>query len=993
MKRIQTLSLTLVALTVFIGLGLAQQKVEEKEWGQRAGNQVGVTAPAIVPPPCLSPPDGLVEWWPLDEALGTSVSNLISPHPHPESHQGSANPAAIGAGGPAPVTGMVDGALEFDGSSTYIEVPDSSGTLSFGNPTDNFSIDAWIKVASQNKSGVRPIVDKRVQIGARVSGYSLFLVDGRLGFQLADGAAESSFCDPGPPTATSSCTNYVSNVDVADGNWHLLAVTVQRTRAAQIALYVDGSLKFKGVARTGNANNNASLLIGRGYPIVISTPHFKGAIDELEIFSRALTQSEINAIFAAGPAGKCKPVEPQCCEFELRLFNALPNTINRIKIVPLDPSKIVHIRHEDEQEELEDDPLDPDPTEYKLQQVGSSYEITHVSGFIPFDPDEMIDEEFIVRVNSSTSLTAQWIDANGHILQVDEIALNCDALRGTPDDFQWQDKTKTITRAQPDVVLFAGAEREECDPDGAVLFKASSLCFTFNITNCNLLQLNAQGNFSSNAQYLWKIQDSDENIIATLTGKNPTFTLPGSGNQSIIVTLEVKDTDGTPANNLITVCSSNEQIDYCIPPSDDVDFDSSAPEAICVGIQITGYKVTFTPRASTCNVASFIWDFGDGSALVNGTGNPQVITHPFSNQSPATYPVKLELHYENGCVQLKTKTVGVDAVCKPKFKVEYSMCTDALNQNILVTCNRQSNKFCEPNPYKWDFGFGSSPNQSSVVTNLYTGVNPGTQVNITHTMIDNPICPGVGISTQCDFLLTPIVSNLFVKSCDDGKVNFSTDCPYSVRWSGIAGVDKITAKSFDLKLSNGSYAISCECYNEQGCGGDNTVSASCLNRALVSVRRDFCEIKEKHRANRQIGDDLYRMKYKFKAKFENASRLFDRALVVSRTKLKVKRCVKVFGKTICYRRGFKADMITAGFEGTLRGNKKGTSGCRGDESTKMMNVDETDPKSNKKKDKVRSTRTYLVHKADPVKSVHEVIIGGTVWRIELQKPKDTCFVQ
>jgi hypothetical protein len=553
-----------------------------------------------------------VEWWPLDEVSGTNLNNLISPHPHPQPHQGSANPAAIGAGGPTPVTGMVGGALEFNGSSTYIGVPDSSGTLSFGNPTDNFSIDAWIKVAPQDKSGVRPIVDKRVPIGAQIWGYAFYLINGRLGFQLADGAAKNSICDPGPPTATSSCTNYTSNADVADGNWHHVAVTVQRTGTAQIELYVDGNSRFKGVARTGNANNNAALLIGRGYPIVISTPYFKGAIDELEIFNRALTRNEINAIFAAGPAGKCKPVETQCCEFALRLFDALPNTITKIKIVPLDPSKIVHIRNEDEQEELEDDPADPDPTEYTLQQVGSSYEITHVSGFIPADPNEMIDEEFIVRINSSTTLMAQWIDANGQSLHVEHIVLNCDDPRWTLEDYQWQENTKTITDAQYDAVLFAGAEHEECDSDGEVLFKTASACFTFDITNCNLLQLNAQGNYSPSVQYMWTIQDS-QGGFTTLTGENPTFLLPGSGQQAVSVTLDIKDIDNTPQNNLIIVCRTIQEMGYCIPSSNDVDFDSSAPEAICAGNQITGYKVTFTPKATACNVVSYTWDFGDGS--------------------------------------------------------------------------------------------------------------------------------------------------------------------------------------------------------------------------------------------------------------------------------------------------------------------------------------------------------------------------------------------
>jgi hypothetical protein len=224
---------------------------------------------------------------------------------------------------------------------------------------------------------------------------------------------------------------------------------------------------------------------------------------------------------------------------------------------------------------------------------------------------------------------------------------------------------------------------------------------------------------------------------------------------------------------------------------------------------------------------------------------------------------------------------------------------------------------------------------------------------------------------------------------------FKSDCLYNVRWFGVTQVDNVTDKSFERTLPDGSYVIACECYNEQGCGIDTTVTARCIQQTRLRVMRNFCKIKKKGHADQQIGGDTYRMKYKFKSKFEGASGLFNRALVVSRTKLKVKKCRKIFNKTVCYRRGFRADKITAGFEGTFRKKEKGTSGCRGDVSTQTT-VDYDDEKvtrTNKKKVKKRSTGTYLVHRADFIKSVHEVMINGTPWKIELQKPVNSCSMQ
>jgi hypothetical protein len=263
---------------------------------------------------CVSPPSGLEEWWTLNETGGVIVNNLIS-HPipghGPNLHNGAPQPGPIGGGGPAPVAGMVAGALQFDGVDDWVEVPDPSGTLSHQAP-NSFTIDAWIKVQPGDASGVRPIVDKRVEIGGKVAGYAFFLYNGQLGFQLADGVGSSNICGA-PTSSATSCTNYVSTANVADGRWHFVAAVIDRA-TNQIRLYdgpVGGSLSLvlTGQARP-NAANNAALLIGSSYPIASSKRFFKGAIDEVEIFNRALTLQELDLIFKAGSAGKCATVIP-----------------------------------------------------------------------------------------------------------------------------------------------------------------------------------------------------------------------------------------------------------------------------------------------------------------------------------------------------------------------------------------------------------------------------------------------------------------------------------------------------------------------------------------------------------------------------------------------------------------------------------------------------------------------------------------------------------
>ncbi len=68
-------------------------------------------------------------------------------------------------------------------------------------------------------------------------------------------------------------------------------------------LYVDGQLVGTNTLTFTTINPTSNLRIGSGYA---GGRFFSGAIDEVEIFDRALSASEIQAIFDAGAAGKCR---------------------------------------------------------------------------------------------------------------------------------------------------------------------------------------------------------------------------------------------------------------------------------------------------------------------------------------------------------------------------------------------------------------------------------------------------------------------------------------------------------------------------------------------------------------------------------------------------------------------------------------------------------------------------------------------------------------
>ncbi len=106
--------------------------------------------------------------------------------------------------------------------------------------------------------------------------------------------------------------NFISSFSIADGNFHHVAVTVNRGSATGGKIYVDNlaPFTFNPTVRPGSLDSAAELRIGR-----FSTPNqdsldffFKGCIDELEIFNRALTADGSQRHSQCGQRGQMQTV-------------------------------------------------------------------------------------------------------------------------------------------------------------------------------------------------------------------------------------------------------------------------------------------------------------------------------------------------------------------------------------------------------------------------------------------------------------------------------------------------------------------------------------------------------------------------------------------------------------------------------------------------------------------------------------------------------------
>ncbi|MGH9788390.1 MAG: LamG-like jellyroll fold domain-containing protein, partial [Candidatus Acidiferrales bacterium] len=244
---------------------------------------------AKISSPCVPPPPGMVSWWPLD-GTDAEVAGSMAEDETGSNHGTLAGGAAFIPGG------RVAGALSLDGFSGYVRVPDHD---SLDTP-DGFTVDAWIYPRSHG--GARDIASKWDDPTGQWSWIFKLHNDGsgRLRIEVSRG--------------DHNALGDLGGVMVLPLNaWSHVAATYDRA-ASRLRLYVNGALDAEGSARfpqTAINNSATDILIGAVNGQVTSpVEHFDGLIDELELFNRELAPEEIQSLFAAGSAGKCRNQPP-----------------------------------------------------------------------------------------------------------------------------------------------------------------------------------------------------------------------------------------------------------------------------------------------------------------------------------------------------------------------------------------------------------------------------------------------------------------------------------------------------------------------------------------------------------------------------------------------------------------------------------------------------------------------------------------------------------
>lgn len=215
---------------------------------------------------------GLTGYWKLDEGSGTSAA---------DSSTNAITALTLTNTASTWTTGQINGAFDFDGTDDYATTADND-VLDFADST-NFTLTGWFNRDTFTTDDT--IMAKSNGQAGTDTGYNVYIDD-------ATDKVTAVANDGTDQYKLESTTTFTAT------GWHHFALVWNDTASSQTKLYIDGADNSATATGTfGNVNSLANALAFRLAAESDNGNPFDGKLDEMRVYSRALSADEIADLY------------------------------------------------------------------------------------------------------------------------------------------------------------------------------------------------------------------------------------------------------------------------------------------------------------------------------------------------------------------------------------------------------------------------------------------------------------------------------------------------------------------------------------------------------------------------------------------------------------------------------------------------------------------------------------------------------------------------
>jgi len=212
---------------------------------------------------------GLVGYWSFEDATGTQATDF----------SGNGNVGAL-ANGPVWTGGKFGKSLSFDSNNDFVLAPALTTQISSGS----WSVSTWIKILATSTIS-------RSYLGAYDSSNS-----GELNFYILANTAKLRLY-------SQQVGNIESNSSINIGTWNQVTMT---SSASELSMYINGQRDYAASSSqlywptAGGSYSGMTYIGASGY----QDYYFNGSLDDLRIYNRALSATEVAALYNSGGIAK-----------------------------------------------------------------------------------------------------------------------------------------------------------------------------------------------------------------------------------------------------------------------------------------------------------------------------------------------------------------------------------------------------------------------------------------------------------------------------------------------------------------------------------------------------------------------------------------------------------------------------------------------------------------------------------------------------------------